>query len=71
MLSLIGDNNETPPFRMEGAEVRFYSRMEIPTVTYTPEEGLAIESETEFVDSKTPSQRYWTVPFIGNGTYKP
>ena len=71
VLSLIGDNNEATPFRMEGAEVRFYSRMEIPSVTYTPEEGKPTESETEFVDSKTPSQRYWKVPFIGNGTYKP
>ncbi len=71
VLGLIGDNNETTPIQIEGAEIRFYSRMEIPTVTYTPEEGQPTESETEFMDSKTPSQRYWKVPFIGNGTYKP
>ena len=65
------EGGETSPFRPEGAEVRFYTRNDTPRVSYTPENGTARESETEFVDNTTPSQRYWTVPFIGNGIYKP
>ena len=71
VLVLIDGSAEPKPFQPEGAEVRYYTRNDTPTIAYTPKEGTARESETEFVDSKTPSQRYWAVPFIGNGTYKP
>ncbi len=71
VLVLIDGSAEPKPFQPEGAEVRYYTRNDTPTIAYTPKEGKARESETEFVDSKTPSQRYWAIPFIGNGTYKP
>ena len=71
MLYLVESNADLNPFSLEGTEVRFYIRNDTPTITYTPADGKAIETETEFVDNTTPSQRYWTVPFIGNGTYKP
>ncbi len=71
VLVLIDGSAEPKPFRPEGAEVRYYTRNDTPTIEYTPKEGKPTESETEFVDNKTPSQRYWAVPFIGNGTYKP
>ena len=71
VLVLIDGNTDPKPFQPEGAEVRYYTRNDTPTIAYTPKEGTARESETEFVDSKTPSQRYWAIPFIGNGTYKP
>lgn len=71
VLVLIDGSAEPKPFQPEGAEIRYYTRMETPTIAYTPKEGKTTETETEFVDNKTPSQRYWTVPFIGNGVYKP
>ena len=71
VLVLIDGTAEPKPFQPEGAEIRCYTRMETPTIAYTPKEGKTTETETEFVDNKTPSQRYWTVPFIGNGVYKP
>jgi hypothetical protein len=71
VLVLIDGSTEPRPFRLEGAEIRCYTRNDIPTIAYTPKEGTTRESETEFVDNKTPSQRYWAIPFIGNGTYKP
>ena len=70
-LFLIEDNTEPEPVCPEGVEIRFYTRDDIPTISYMPPEGEIREYETEFVDNKTPSQRYWTVPFIGNGTYRP
>lgn len=71
VLVLIDGTAEPKPFQPEGAEIRCYTRMETPTIAYTPKEGKTTETETEFVDNKTPSQRYWAVPFIGNGVYKP
>ena len=71
VLVLIEDNAEPKPFLPEGAEIRYYTRNDTPTMVYTPKEGAVRETETEFVDNSTPSQRYWTTPFIGNGTYKP
>lgn len=71
VLVLIDESAEPKPFQPEGAEIRFYTRNDTPTIAYTPKDGKSTESETEFVDNKTPSQRYWTVPFVGNGVYKP
>ena len=73
VLVLIDGSTEPKPFRLEGAEVRYYTRNDTPTIAYIPKEGITwgTEAETEFVDNKTPSQRYWAVPFVGNGTYKP
>ena len=63
----VGEDVQIP----EGAEVRCYTRIDTPAIAYTPKEGEPTEAETEFVDSKTPALRYWAVPFIGNGVYKP
>ena len=71
MLYLIEDNIDPKPINLEGAEVRFYMRNDIHVISYTSEDGAACESTTEYVDNKTPSQRYWAAPFIGNGMYKP
>jgi hypothetical protein len=71
VLVLIDGTAEPKPFQPEGAEIRCYTRIDIPTIAYTPKDGKSTESETEFVDSKTPALRYWAVPFIGNGVYKP
>ena len=71
VLYLIEDNTDPKPINLEGMEVRFYTRNDTPVIFYTPQHGTARESETEFVDNTTPSQRYWATPFIGNGTYKP
>ena len=71
VLVLIDDKAEPRPFQPEGAEVRCYTRIDTPAIAYTPKEGEPTEAETEFVDSKTPALRYWAVPFIGNGVYKP
>ena len=71
VLYLIEDNTDPKPVNPEGTEVRFYTRNDTPVIFFTPQQGAARESETEFVDNPTPSQRYWTAPFIGNGTYKP
>ena len=67
----LADGQEEDPFYPEGAEVRFYTRDDTPEILFTPEEGTAHKSKTVFVDNTTPSQRYWFVPFIGNGMYKP
>ena len=71
VLYLVEGNQNPKPINLEGAEVRFYTRNDTPTISYTPAEGKATETKTEFVDNSTPSQRYWAIPFIGNGTYKP
>ena len=71
VLVLIDGSTEPKPFQPEGAEVRCYTRIDTPAIAYTPKEGEPTEAETEFVDSKTPALRYWAVPFIGNGVYKP
>lgn len=67
----LADGQEEDPFYPEGAEVRFYTRDDTPEILFTTEEGTAHKSKTVFVDNTTPSQRYWFVPFIGNGMYKP
>ena len=71
VLVLIEENSDSIPFHPEGAEVRFYTRNDIPIISYTPKEGKPTELGTEFVDNNTPSQRYLKVPFVGNGVYKP